>query len=106
MKFEERVERIIKLIDDKKGENIEKFDLRNTDYFADEVIVATTMAQKHGAAILDELKNKLKPDETFLFVEESDEWIVIDLGDILIHLLSNSYREKYQIEKFLEEFKK
>jgi len=106
MTFEERVERIIKLIDDKKGENIEKFDLRDTDYFADEVIVATTMAQKHGAAILDELKNKLKPDETFLFVEESDEWIVIDLGDILIHLLSNSYREKYQIEKFLEEFKK
>jgi ribosome-associated protein len=104
MTFEERIERIVKLIDDKKGEKIEKFDLRDTDYFADEVIVATTMAQKHGAAILDELKNKLKPEEEFLFVEESDEWIVIDLGDILIHLMSDNYRDRYQIENFLKDF--
>ena len=104
MSFEERVEKIIKLIDDKKGDKIEKFDLRDTDYFADEVIIATTMAQKHGAAILNELKNKLKPEEEFLFIEESDDWIVIDLGDILIHLMSENYRNKYQIENFLQEF--
>jgi ribosome-associated protein len=50
-------------------------------------------------------KNKLKPaGETFLFVEESDDWTVIDLGDMLIHLMSEEYRERYKLEEFLSKF--
>jgi len=44
--------------------------------------------------------------ETFLGVDSSDDWTVIDLGDILIHLMSEEYRAKYQMDKFLEEIKK
>ena len=42
--------------------------------------------------------------EEFLFTEESDDWTVIDLGDILIHLMSEEYREKYKLEEFLNKF--
>jgi ribosome-associated protein len=35
----------------------------------------------------------------------SDDWTVIDLGDVLIHLMSEEYRAKYQMDKFLEEIK-
>jgi ribosome-associated protein len=63
------------------------------------------MGTKHGYALLDDLKKKLKPmGEEFLFIEESDDWSVIDLGDILIHLMSEEYREKYQLEEFLNKF--
>jgi len=102
----ERIEKIVKILDDKKAMDIESFDLKESDYFTDAVVIATTMGQKHGFALLDELKKKLKPEETFLFVDESDDWIVIDLGDILIHLMSEEYRAKYQLEEFLKEFKK
>jgi ribosome-associated protein len=64
------------------------------------------MGQKHGFALLDELKKQLKPDEEFLFIDESDDWTVVDLGDILIHLMSEEYRAKYQLEEFLKEFNK
>ena len=62
---------IIKLLDDKKGENIEFIDLKGSDYFVDYVIIATTLADRHGIALLDMLKTELKPKgETFLNVDE------------------------------------
>jgi ribosome-associated protein len=103
----ERIERIVKTLDNKKALDIETFDLKDKDYFVDAVVIATTMGQKHGVALLDELKKKLKPaDEEFLFIDESDDWIVIDLGDILIHLMSEEYRAKYQLEELLKKFNK
>jgi len=102
----ERIARIKNLLDEKKALDIMEYDLRDKDYFVDYVIVATTMADKHGAALLDHLKKTLKPlGETFLGVDESDDWIVIDLGDILIHLMSEEYRAKYQMDEFLNEIK-
>jgi ribosome silencing factor RsfS/YbeB/iojap len=104
--MEERIEKIVKILDNKKAVDIISFDTKNSDYFTDAVIIATTMGDKHGFALLNELKTKLKPQEQFLNIEESDDWIVIDLGDILIHLMSQNYREKYNLEEFLSQYNK
>lgn len=102
-----RVEKIAKILDEKKAEGIEVIDMREKDYFVDYVVVATTLADKHGFALLNYLKDILKSDgEQFLNVEQSNEWIVIDLGDILIHLMSATYRSKYNIEEFLTQREK
>jgi ribosome-associated protein len=101
----DRIAKIKELLDEKKALDITSHNLSDTDYFVDHVIVATTMADKHGQALLDHLKKNLKPQESFLGVDESDDWILIDLGDILIHLMSEEYRAKYQMDKFLEEIK-
>ena len=103
--MENRIKNIVKTLDEKKALDIETFDLKDKDYFVDAVVIATTMGTKHGYALLDDLKKKLKPmGEEFLFTEESDDWTVIDLGDILIHLMSEEYREKYKLEEFLSKF--
>jgi len=103
----QRVEKIKELLDEKKALDIVDYDLKNSDYFVDYVIVATTMADKHAKALLDFLKKSLKPlGEEFLGVDESDDWVLIDLGDILIHLMSEEYRAKYQMDTFLQEIKK
>ncbi len=102
----QRVESIIKLLDEKKAENIQIFDMKDSDYFVDEVIIATTISTKHGFALLDYLKENLKANgEKFLNVDEADEWSIIDLGDMLIHLMSLEYRTKYNIEEFLTQYK-
>ncbi len=97
----ERIENIISILDDKKAENIQLFDMKDTDYFVNEVIIATTLGQKHGLALLDYLKKGLKGSESYLEIEPSDEWSVVDLGDVLIHLMTPEYRAKYNIEDFL-----
>lgn len=105
--LEKRIEDIKAVLDSKKAENIEVFDVKNMGYLVDFVVIATTLNGKHGFALLDYLKEDLKPNgEEFLRVDEDDDWIVIDLGDIFIHLMSEKYREKYCIEDFLKEITK
>lgn len=104
--FKRRISAITQILDEKKGENIELFDMRQDGYFVDFVILATTMGEKHAQSLIDELKTRLKAlNEDFLNIQSSEEWSVLDLGDILIHLLSPSYREKYKIEELLNSLK-
>lgn len=104
--MQERIEKIKKILDDKKAENIEVIDMSDKDYIAKFVIIATTLNSRHAASLKDELENALRPmGEKLLGSEESDEWSVLDLGDILIHLMSQNYRMKYNIEEFLNELK-
>src|SRR3990167_8296102 len=89
------------VIDKNKAENIEVFDLRDKNYFVDYAIIASSLGQRHTSALLDHLKTELKPAEKFNAVDESGDWIVIDLGDILIHIMTPEYRVKYDMETFL-----
>jgi ribosome silencing factor RsfS/YbeB/iojap len=101
-----KLDMIVNAIDEKKGENIQVFDMKDKDYFVDSVIIASTLGDRHGFSLLDTLKSKLKDEgEDILAVEEGDNWIVIDLGDTLIHLMTPEYRAKYNIEEFLDNYK-
>jgi ribosome-associated protein len=101
--MDKRIEKISAILDTNKAENIEVFDLRDKDYFVDQVIIASSLNSRHTEALLNYLKNGLKPEEQFLSVDISDEWIVADLGDILIHIMTPEYRTKYNMEEFLGE---
>ncbi|MDX9814290.1 MAG: ribosome silencing factor [Sulfurimonas sp.] len=99
--MQERLDKIVKVLDDNKAQNIEIYDLSSKSYIAQMVIIASSLGAKHTLALLDHLKKELKRDEDFLRVEQSDSWIVVDLGDILIHLMTPEYRTKYDMEGFL-----
>ena len=103
--MEERIKRIVALLDSKKAEDIEVFDLTDKGYITNQVVVATALNPKHSLALLSHLKEELKPaGEEFLRVEEDGDWTIVDLGDILIHLMTEEYRSRYTLDKFLEEF--
>lgn len=103
--MEERIKKIVELLDAKKAENIESFDLSEKGYIVNEVVIATALNTKHSISLLTYLKDELKPlGEEFLRVEEDGDWTIIDLGDILIHIMTKEYREKYTLENFLENF--
>ena len=99
--MEHRVENIVKILDKHKAEAIEVFDLREKDYFVDYAVIASSLGNKHTLALLDHLKKELKPQEEFNNVDESGDWVVVDLGDILIHIMTPEYRTKYDLESFL-----
>jgi len=104
MNLDDRVERIIKELDEKKAEELEVFNLEDVEYIAKRVILANAFSGKHSASLAEHLKEKLKPlGEEFLHIDDSDEWVVIDMGDILIHIMSNQIRQTYSLEEFLTE---
>ena len=100
--MENRINSIVTILDSKKAENIQTFDMHNQDYFVEQVVIATTLGERHGSSLLVDLKKGLK-DETFIHIEDENEWIVLDLGDILVHLMTPEYRSRYNIEEFLSE---
>ena len=101
---EDRAERIVKFLDEKKADELEVFNLDEVNYIAKRVVIANAISSKHAAALADQLKKELKPlGEEFLHVDESEEWVVIDLGDILIHLMTSDARQLYSMEEFLSE---
>lgn len=98
-----RIDNIVKVLDTNKAEAIEVFNLRTKEYFVDYVIIASSLGTKHTIALLDYLKKDLKPAEKFHYIDESGDWVVIDLGDILIHIMTSEYRVRYDMESFLNE---
>jgi ribosome silencing factor RsfS/YbeB/iojap len=102
--IDHRIETIITLLDDKKAEELEVFNLEEVDYITDRVVIANALNSKHTLALLEHLKKELKPlGEEFIAIDISDEWIIADLGDILIHIMTSNYRQHYSIEAFLSE---
>ncbi|OPX27384.1 MAG: ribosome silencing factor [Campylobacteraceae bacterium 4484_166] len=97
---------IIKILDEKKAKEIKLFDLKDKNYLVDEAIVATSLNEKHSLSLVDSLKEGLKPlGEEFLRVDDGQGWIVIDLGDKLIHIMIDEYRQRYDMDQFLQSFK-
>ena len=104
--MQDRINKITNVLDTNKAESIEVFDLRDRNYFVDYVIIATSLGARHTEALLDHLKRGLKPEEKFLGTDESGEWVVADLGDILIHIMTPEYRSRYDLETFLSSLDK
>lgn len=103
LNLDQRVKRIVEVLEDKKGGEIEVFDLADKDYLADKVIIVSAMVGKHSFALLDHLKSTLKPlGETFYAIdEESEDWLIADLGDVMVHIFTPNHRKKFNLEEFL-----
>lgn len=107
MKANDLANAAARILEDKKAENVEIFDLRERGYFTDFVVIATAFVGRHSFALLDELKTTLKPQGAeFLNVdEESEDWIVADLGEVVVHIFTENTRKKFNLEDFLRNFK-
>jgi len=104
MTIEERVKNIVNILDDKKADEIEVFNLEEADYIAKRVVIANSLNGKHTLALADHLKIGLKgKNDAILISDISDDWAVADLGDILIHIMIPEYRQRYSLEQFLSE---
>jgi len=103
--MEKRIKKIVEVLDTNKAEDIEVFDLTGKGYITNQVIIATALNTKHSVALLTHLKDDLKPvGEEFIRTEEDGDWTIVDLGDILIHVMTQSYRDIYSLEQFLSTF--
>ena len=103
----QRLATIVNFLSEKKAEDIETIDLKGKGYIVDSVIIATALNNKHSIALLNYLRETLKPlGEEFVRVEEDGEWSIIDMGDMLTHIMTQEHRDRYNIEEFLKEIKR
>lgn len=93
---------IAKILDTNKAENIVTLNLKDKCSFADFMIVASGRAPRHVSALADYVTDMLKKQGTPpLSVEGKDtgDWVLIDAGDIVVHIFRPEVRMFYNIEK-------
>ncbi|MDF2549396.1 MAG: hypothetical protein K0S07_463 [Chlamydiales bacterium] len=93
---------IAHVIDEKKGHNIITIDVKGISSLTDYMIVAEGMNDRHLQSLCREVQDKMAERECYPIrkeVREDSGWIVLDFGDILLHLFTVELREKYRIEQ-------
>ncbi len=93
---------IVKIIDEKKGRDISLLDVRGITTLTDFFIVCTADVSEHARAIAEEIRIRLKQKGNFLYSEEGEktgEWIAMDYGDVIVHIMLQDKREFYDIER-------
>ena len=98
----ELARRVIDVIADQKGENILLLDIQEMSILADYFVIASTSSDRQTKAIVDDLRAKIKQEtDTRLSHVEGDAetgWVLMDYGDIVIHLFSKELRSYYDLE--------
>lgn len=104
MQVKDKIKAIVTLLEDKKGEDIFIADMSEREYLVEFVIIATAMAGKHSCALLDYLKSELKDSDMVFYAtdEESEDWLIADLGDVMVHIFTQNHRAKFNLEEFLQ----
>ena len=93
---------IIKTLSENKAEDITTIDLRGRTSIGDFMVVASGRSTRQVSSISQKLVDILKTDLGRLSkVEGKDagDWVLIDTGDIIVHVFRPEVREFYQIEK-------
>jgi ribosome-associated protein len=92
---------IAQTIYDKKGFNILVLDVRKFSTMTDYYIIAEGNVDRHvkaiSQAIADEL-HQMNNDPLFIEGKQEGDWVVLDYGAFVIHLLISELREKYALE--------
>ena len=93
---------VINTLENDKAENIVTIDLRGKSSVADHMVVASGRSTRQVSALADKLQNRLKAisDRTPPVEGKAmGDWVLIDAGDVIVHIFRPEVREFYQLEK-------
>lgn len=102
MQENELLNAVLDELDDLKAFNIIPLDVRPLTYITDYMIIASGTSSKHVHSIADNLIHKMKERGIRPFGVEgdrNDEWVLVDFGDIVVHIMQPKTREFYSLEK-------
>lgn len=92
-----------KLIYEKKGEEILIIDLEGVSIMCDYFVIATGASPSHNRAIASYIEENLKEVSSInhkrVTGKESGSWILLDYGEILVHLFLDNMRQYYKLEE-------
>ena len=94
--------RVLASLDDDKAEDVVPIDLRGRSTLADHIVICSGRSSRQVAAIAEKLVERLKQDAGVIArVEgkETGDWVLIDAGDVIVHVFRPEVREFYQLEK-------
>ncbi len=96
------LERIQASLDDDKAEDVVTIDLRGKSEIADYMVIASGRSTRQVSSMSDKLVDRLKQDlgiRSRIEGKDTGDWVLIDAGDVIVHVFRPEVREFYQLEK-------
>ncbi len=92
----------VSAIEDKKGEDVGVYKVAARVGYTDYIIVATGLNRRHVEAIVEEVRGRLlQKKQEIVGVEgrEQGEWVLLDAGDLVVHIMQPAASEYYQLDR-------
>lgn len=89
-------------LNERKALDLTVLDVRDKTSFTDYMIVVTGTSNRHLKALCDYVEVKVKENGVMPLGVEGDmtsDWILLDLGDVIVHAMTAQAREYYTLEK-------
>ena len=96
------VDRIVHWLDDAKAEDVAVIDLKGKTSIGDFMVIATGRSDRHVNAVAEQILQALKDEGHERVRVEGQpqcDWVLIDIGDIIVHVFRPEVREFYNLEK-------
>ena len=93
---------LIDKIDDLKGQDIIAIDVHGRSSITDCMIICTGTSSRHVASIADHVVQESRAAGLMPLGVEGEaiaDWVVVDLGDVIVHVLQDESRRLYELEK-------
>jgi ribosome-associated protein len=92
----------LECLDDAKAEKIVPINIQGKSALADHMVIASGRSSRHVSAICDQLLRQLKDEGLGTSRVEglaSGDWVLIDMGDVIVHVFRPEVRDFYALEK-------
>ena len=96
------LERILTSLDEDKAEEVVQIDLRGKTSFGDYMVICSGRSSRQVSALAEKLVERVKREFNWpcrIEGKETGDWVLIDTGDVIVHVFRPEVREFYQIEK-------
>lgn len=104
-----QIEDLVKLVETELGEakglEIKVIDVRGKTSITDYMVIATGSSRRHVKSLSNRIIEMSKANDVQPLGVEGDndcEWALVDLGDLIVHLMQPKIRDFYQLEKLWE----
>jgi len=96
------VKDIVRWLDEAKGEEAVTIDLKGKSSIGDYMVIVSGRSDRHVGAIAEQLQRKLKEmglGRVRVEGLEACDWVLLDTGDVIVHIFRPEVREFYNLEK-------
>lgn len=92
---------VLKSLDDDKAEEVLSIPLAGKTAIADFMVIASGRSSRQVAAMAEHLQERLRPTKRKIRIEglPQGDWVLIDAGDVIVHLFRPEVRSFYNLEK-------
>jgi ribosome-associated protein len=108
MNTEQLQQLAIEALDDLKALDMTVLDVRGLTTIADTMIVCSGRSSRHVISLAQSVATKAKQQKAkYIRVEgeKEGEWVIVDLGDVVVHVMQQATREFYNLEDLWEPVK-